>query len=127
MDKNTKIPKTTKIQWMRVNPNATYEEYFKATGGNRQSYHSNKWMVKNSKKDKPVVVKEHKRRDAPKVKAHRRGPRGASEIIAFSEIELLKDVVESIRRDNQELKHQIVGFRAVISYLEDLAGIRNSQ
>ncbi len=119
--------KVSKIDFIRKNPDATYEEFFKATGGSKQNYYSNKWLVKNSKKAKPVVVKEHKRRDAPKVKAHRRGPRGASEIIAFSEIELLKDVVESIRRDNQELKHQIVGFRAVISYLEDLAGIRNSQ
>ena len=117
--------KVSKIDFIRKNPDATYEEFFKATGGSKQNYYSNKWLLKN--RPKPVKVREHKRRDAPKVKAHQRGPRGASEVIAFSEIEVLKDVNESIRRENQELKHQIVGFRAVISYLEDLAGIRISQ
>jgi hypothetical protein len=119
--------KVSKIDFIRKNPEATYEEFFKATGGSKQNYYSNKWLVKKGVKAKPVKVREHKRRNVPKVKAHARGPRGASEIIALSEIELLKDVNESIRQENQELKHQIVGFRAVISYLEDLAGIRNSQ
>lgn len=40
---------------------------------------------------------------------------------------ILEDRVESLQIEIANLKHQIVGFRAVISYLEDLAGIRDSQ
>jgi len=35
--------------------------------------------------------------------------------------------VDRLEKEIANLKHQIVGFRAVISYLEDLAGLRNSQ
>lgn len=40
---------------------------------------------------------------------------------------LLEDKVEALQIEITNLKHQIIGFRAVISYLEDLAGVRNSQ
>ena len=39
----------------------------------------------------------------------------------------LEDKVEALQIEIANLKHQIIGFRAVISYLEDLAGVRNSQ
>jgi len=40
---------------------------------------------------------------------------------------LLEDRVESLNIEIANLKHQIIGFRAVISYLENLAGIKDSQ
>lgn len=40
---------------------------------------------------------------------------------------ILEDKVEALNIEVTNLKHQIIGFRAVISYLEDLAGVRNSQ
>lgn len=40
---------------------------------------------------------------------------------------ILEDRVESLNIEIANLKHQIIGFRAVISYLEDLAGVRDSQ
>lgn len=40
---------------------------------------------------------------------------------------ILEDKVESLNIEIANLKHQIIGFRAVISYLEDLAGVRDSQ
>jgi transposase len=39
----------------------------------------------------------------------------------------MEDKVEALNVEIANLKHQIIGFRAVISYLEDLAGVRNSQ
>jgi len=39
----------------------------------------------------------------------------------------LEDKIEAQNIEIVNLKHQIIGFRAVISYLEDLAGVRNSQ
>lgn len=119
------MAKVSKIGFIRKNPEATYEEYFKATGGSKQNYYSNKWMIKKSEK-KPVKVREHKRKNVPKVKAHERGPRGASDMV-FAREKDLEGTISLLRQENQELKHQIVGFRAVISYLEDLAGIRISQ
>jgi hypothetical protein len=47
--------------------------------------------------------------------------------MVFAREKDLEETISFLRQENQELKHQIVGFRAVISYLEDLAGIRNSQ
>jgi len=40
---------------------------------------------------------------------------------------LLEDKVESLNIEIANLKHQIIGFRAVISYLENLAGVKDSQ
>jgi len=40
---------------------------------------------------------------------------------------LLEDRVESLNIEIANLKHQIIGFRAVISYLENLAGVKDSQ
>ncbi len=118
--------KVSKIDFIRKNPEATYEEFFKATGGSKQNYYSNKWLVKKGVKAKPVKVREHKRRNVPKVKAHARGPRGASDMV-FAREKDLEETISILQHENRELKHQIVGFRAVISYLEDLAGIRISQ
>lgn len=112
--------KVSKIGFLRDNPNATYEEYFKATGGSRQNYHSNKWILKKGRKAKKPVPKTM----TVKVKAHRRNPANR-EISA----ELLEAHIQikNLTAENQNLKHQIIGFRAVVSYLEDMAGIRNSQ
>ena len=107
--------KVSRIGFLRENPDATYEEFFKATGGSKQNYHSNKWIIKKAvKPGKTMTVK---------VKAHRRHPAGtapADLIIANGKLVKLQSEIDN-------LKHQIVGFRAVISYLEDLAGLRNSQ
>lgn len=40
---------------------------------------------------------------------------------------MLEDEVDALKIEIANLKHQIIGFRAVISYLEDLSGIRDSQ
>lgn len=118
------MKKVSKIGFLRENPNATYEEFFKATGGSKQNYHSNKWLISKGKKTVSKTVK---------VKAHRRHPAGLSpavEMIMASntvQINEMVQTIEALQAENQDLKHQIVGFRAVISYLEDLSGLRNSQ
>jgi len=40
---------------------------------------------------------------------------------------LLEDRVEALNIEIANLKHQIIGFRAVVSYLENLAGVKDSQ
>lgn len=40
---------------------------------------------------------------------------------------LLEDKVEALTIEIANLKHQIIGFRAVVSYLENLAGVKDSQ
>jgi len=40
---------------------------------------------------------------------------------------MLEDKVESLTAEIAELKNQITGFRAVISYLEHHLGLENSQ
>jgi hypothetical protein len=39
----------------------------------------------------------------------------------------MQERIEELEIKNQNLEHQIIGFRSVISYLENMAGIRNSQ
>ena len=111
--------KISKIGFLRDNPKATYEEFYKATGGTKQNYHSNKWMISKGKK-KPAKAKNM----TVKVKAHRRHPAHTAPDVSLM---LSEQRVNTLVKENQELRHQIIGFRAVISYLEDLAGIRISQ
>jgi hypothetical protein len=111
--------KVSRIGFLRENPDATYEEFFKATGGSKQNYHSNRWLIGKevkgaSKPRKTMTVK---------VKAHRRHPAGT----APADLIIANGKVVKLQSEIDNLKHQIVGFRAVISYLEDLAGLRNSQ
>jgi hypothetical protein len=58
-----------------------------------------------------------------RVKAHRRHPAGT----APADLIIANGKVVKLESEIANLKHQIVGFRAVISYLEDLSGLRNSQ
>lgn len=107
--------KVSKIGFLRENQDATYEEFFKATGGSKQNYHNNKWIIKKEvKPGKTMTVK---------VKAHRRHPAG----IAPADLIIANGKVVKLQSEIDNLKHQIVGFRAVISYLEDLAWFRNLQ
>ena len=46
--------------------------------------------------------------------------------IVQKNLELIKDNTELVNHINK-LEHQIIGFRAVISYLENQAGLRNTQ
>jgi len=46
--------------------------------------------------------------------------------IVGKNLELMKDNTELVSHINN-LEHQIIGFRAVISYLEKQAGLRNTQ
>ena len=109
--------KVSRIGFLRENPDATYEEFFKATGGSKQNYHSNKWIIKKAVKGKSGKTM------TVKVKAHRRHPAGT----APADLIIANGKVVKLESEIANLKHQIVGFRAVISYLEDLAGLRNSQ
>lgn len=111
--------KVSRIGFLRENPDATYEEFFKATGGSKQNYHSNRWIIKKSVKG---AAKPRKTMTV-KVKAHRRHPAGT----APADLIIANGKVVKLQSEIDNLKHQIVGFRAVISYLEDLAGLRNSQ
>jgi hypothetical protein len=120
------MKKVSRIGFLRANPNATYEEFFKETGGSKQNYHSNKWLIKKS-------VKPKKTKKTVSVKAHRRHPAGSApalEMLLASnsvQIKTMAQTIDEVRIENEDLKHQIIGFRAVISYLEDMAGLRSSQ
>lgn len=109
----------SRIGFLRENPEATYEEFFNATGGSRQSYHSNRWITGKEVKG---AVKTRKSKTV-RVKAHGRHPAGT----APADLIIANNKVVKLQSEIDNLKHQIVGFRAVISYLENLAGLRHSQ
>lgn len=111
--------KNSKLGFIRANPNATYDEFFKATGGTKQNYHTNKWLIGREVKG----ASKPRKSKTVKVKAHRRHPAGT----APADLIIANGKVVKLQSEIDNLKHQIVGFRAVISYLEDLAGLRNSQ
>jgi hypothetical protein len=114
--------KVSRIGFLRENPTATYEEFFKATGGSKQNYHSNKWIIGKEVKG-AVKTRKPRKTMSVKVKAHRRHPAGT----APADLVIANGKVSALEKEISNLKHQIVGFRAVISYLEDLSGLRNSQ
>lgn len=111
--------KNSKLGFMRANPKATYDEFFKATGGTKKNYSMNKWLIGKEVKG----ASKPRKSKTVKVKAHRRHPAGT----APADLIIANGKVVKLESEIANLKHQIVGFRAVISYLEDLSGLRNSQ
>ncbi len=113
--------KNSKLGFIRENPNATYEEFFKATGGTKKNYSMNKWLLK---KDVKQVAKPKPRKSKTvRVKAHRRHPAGT----APADLIIANGKVVKLQSEIENLKYQIIGFRAVISYLENQVGLRDSQ
>jgi len=113
--------KNSKLGFIRENPNATYEEFFKATGGTKKNYSMNKWLLK---KDVKQVAKPKPRKSKTvRVKAHRRHPAGT----APADLIIANGKVMKLQSEIENLKYQIIGFRAVISYLENQVGLRDSQ
>ena len=47
--------------------------------------------------------------------------------LAYKERERLHEIIERKELENINMRHQIIGFRAVISYLENQLGIKDSQ
>jgi hypothetical protein len=78
-----------------------------------------KEKLKLTKKRKPAAAsKSFKQAELQRL-------RKVGEIVGKN-IELMKDNTELVSHINN-LEHQIIGFRAVISYLEKQAGLRNTQ
>ena len=102
------MKKQGQTAFMKANPSASYEEYFKATGGSKQSWYSIRYLMK---KRKPKAEKKAKAETLPGLPAITK----SDYKIAAMELEIAS------------LKHEIIGFRAVISYLENMAGVRSSQ
>jgi hypothetical protein len=80
------------------------------------------------KRGRPVGSKN---KPAAKVKTFKQSDAGMQRLKMVGEIvqknlELIKDNTELVNHINK-LEHQIIGFRAVISYLENQAGLRNTQ
>jgi hypothetical protein len=86
------------------------------------------------------VAKKRGRPVGSKNKAQKTKPAAASKSFKQAELQRLRKVGEivgkniELMKDNTELvshinnlEHQIIGFRAVISYLEKQAGLRNTQ
>ena len=85
-----------------------------------QAVYSARYVAKKS-----APHKMFKRRAPKMVLTHEKLPSDA--ISRMTARVQLEDKVEALQIGIANLKHQIIGFRAVISYLEDLAGVRNSQ
>ena len=78
-----------------------------------------------------VIQKPVSKKQAAKVKAFKQSESDMQRLKMVGEIvqknlELIKDNTELVNHINK-LEHQIIGFRAVISYLENQAGLRNTQ
>lgn len=79
----------------------------------------------------PTNVPRLRKKPAAKVKTFKQSDAGMQRLKMVGEIvqknlELIKDNTELVNHINK-LEHQIIGFRAVISYLENQAGLRNTQ
>jgi hypothetical protein len=88
-------------------------------------------MTSLSKKRGRPVGSKNKPKPAAKVKTFKQSDANIQRLKMVGEIvqknlELIKDNTELVNHINK-LEHQIIGFRAVISYLENQAGLRNTQ
>lgn len=130
--------KPNKIQYLRDNPNATFAEYFDATGGNKLSYQQNKYKIK-TQKEKAVNILENIK---PK-KTHKEKVKEAWETNLKSkdkQITLLTNEVKSVRNAADEfhkenkalnalvlkLENDIKMYIAIISYLEHKLGFEDA-
>jgi hypothetical protein len=83
----------------------------------------------SKKRGRPVGSKN---KPAAKVKTFKQSDSAAVQRLKMvgeivqKNLELIKDNTELVNHINK-LEHQIIGFRAVISYLENQAGLRNTQ
>lgn len=107
------MKKINKIGLLRDNPSMTFEEWNKKTGGSKNLYGVYKATLKRAA-TKPAVKKARKTRQVKKEKM----------VLA---IQSLPSPNQKFHDEIADLKHQIVGFRAVISYLENQLGLRGSQ
>jgi len=98
------MKKINKIGLLRNNPSMTFEEWNKKTGGSKNLYRVYKATLKRAK---------------PAVKKVRQVKKETMVIPSLPPPKLRDEIAD--------LRHQIVGFRAVISYLENQLGLRNSQ
>jgi hypothetical protein len=118
LEEDMKEAKRNMMKFMRGNPSATFEEFFKATNGRKQDWYSARYILKKEKnaekipKVKTVKVKSYKRASPSET--------------TYDAVAVYNKLLE-LQKENADLKHQIVGFRSVISYLENLSGLRNSQ
>ena len=113
-----KEAKTGTMKFMRSNPNATFEEFFKATNGRKQDWYSARYILKKESGGKPIPKKK-----TVKVKSYERASPSET---TYDAVAVYNRLLE-LQKENSDLKHQIIGFRSVVSYLENLAGLRNSQ
>lgn len=113
-----KEAKTGMMKFLRNNPNATFEEFFAATNGRKQDWYSARYILKKEKDGKAIPKVK-----TVKVKSYERAlPNETTYDVIAGYNKLLE-----LQKENADLKHQIIGFRSVISYLENLSGLRNSQ
>jgi hypothetical protein len=89
-------------------------------------------MTSLSKKRGRPIGSKNKAKPAAKVKTFKQPNSAAVQRLKMvgeivqKNLELIKDNTELVNHINK-LEHQIIGFRAVISYLENQAGLRNTQ
>jgi len=90
-----------KIQNMlSKNPDMEISEIAKKTGANKQYVYTVKWKMRNA--GASTKVGRPRKSDIPTLNTG-------------------QDEITALRLQNADLEHQIIGYRAVISYLESLA------
>lgn len=131
----------TKIGYLRENPDATFEEYEKATGGTKLSYTQNKYLIKTQKEYAVNLLKSVNKTkpDFKPVKKAKRVTKKKTDILIEHQrtIENLKTEVASVRNACSEfhaenkalnglitkMEDDIKMYIAIISYLEHKLGI----
>jgi hypothetical protein len=123
-----KEAKQSMMKFMNNFPDSTYKEFLAATGGSKQSWYDCRFTLRKAGKlekftKKSPDEKSPAKKKTVKVKSYKRAAPNETE---YDHVSVYNKLIE-LQKENAELRHQIVGFRSVISYLENLAGLRNSQ
>lgn len=130
--------KESKIKYLRANPDATFEEYQKATGGTKLSFHQTKYVLKKQKETAINIIRSVAEKKPVKKKVAK--PRKTLKVVVDERentIKNLKDEVASVRNALNEfhaenkalngliikMKDDIKMYVAIISYLEHKLGI----
>ena len=112
-----------RLQYLMTNPNATFDEFAKETGGSKQQWYSTKYEIK--RKERVAKAKNDKKKaEAKQARIEKKGK--LIDLGPIGGAEQKSNQITNLHRQIISLESDIRGYRIVISYLEHQLGLKQS-
>ena len=128
--------KPNKTQYLRDNPNATFAEYFDATGGTKMSYQQNKYKIRKQKEKAVNILENIKPQKTHKEKeawSDIQKSKDKQITLLTNEVKSVRNAADEFHKENKalnalvlKLENDIKMYIAIISYLEHKLGFEDA-